>query len=344
MAALHTVTQSYELQLNGLKTEIVELPESIEPAWKTDLRLLRIRSDARATGIKAYFDRAAALAREYPTDSVLTYAVRKIAHYSNRLKANEWEVVFASLLLRCCLGEPTMLPVLLPLFEQNPESWNRDEMNILLTELCLYHAPLQHGFEVAWSLWTARSLGIELPSNVGNAVAKVDDDIVALVALDLQSEGLLPRLNAALWASRMTADNLYAEHWLLAYEAFVKRWLPSADGTDYVSADPFFSILKAADVEFYDVDEQWEDGYSDYSDGDDEFQTDDDNDDDDDELKGFSESSLIPGLSFPIWRPRTSISTATSQSPATTADREQDINKPSCCPNVTDRRRNHRKR
>ena len=55
LAALHTVTQSFELQLNGLKTEIVELPESIEPAWKTDLRLLRIRSDARATGIKSVF-------------------------------------------------------------------------------------------------------------------------------------------------------------------------------------------------------------------------------------------------------------------------------------------------
>jgi hypothetical protein len=313
LAALHTVTQSYELQLNGLKTEIVELPESIEPAWKTDLRLLRIRSDARATGIKAYFDRAAALAHEYSTDSVLTYAVRKITHYSNQLKSHEWEVC-RSLLLRCCLGEPTMLPVLLPLFEQISESWNMDEVRVLLTELCLYHAPLQHGFEVAWSLWTARSLGIDLPANVGNAVVKVDDDIVALVALDLQSEGLLPSLNATMWASRMTAENLYSEHWLLAYEAFVKGWLPSIDGTDYVSADQFFSILKAANVEFYDVDEQWEDGYSDYSDGDDEYQMDDD--EDDDGLKeDADENSIISGLSFPIWSPGSTIGLAeTSQS------------------------------
>lgn len=119
LAALHTVTQSYELQLNGHKTEIVELPESIEPVWKTDLRLLPIRSDARATGIKAFFERASALAQQYPTDSVLTYAVRKITRYANRLKPHEWDIT-RSLLLRCCLGEPTMLPVLLPLYEVMP--------------------------------------------------------------------------------------------------------------------------------------------------------------------------------------------------------------------------------
>jgi hypothetical protein len=136
LAALHTVTQNYELQLNGLKTEILDLPEPIEPAWKTDLRLLRIRSDKRATGIKAFFDRASTLASEYPTDSVLTYAVRKITHYAVRLKPHEWDVC-RSLLLRCCLGEPTMLPALLPLFEGAPYTWDKDDLRNLLTELCL---------------------------------------------------------------------------------------------------------------------------------------------------------------------------------------------------------------
>lgn len=286
LAALHTVTRSFELQLNGLKTEIVELPESIEPAWKTDLRLLRIRSDARATGIKAYFDRAATLAHAFPTDSVLTYAVRKITHYMGLLKPHEWEVC-RSLMMRCCLGEPTMLPVLLPMFGVEPQSWTYDELQLLLTELCLYHAPLQHGFEVAWSLWTARSLRIALSAEVAAVLRKVDDDIVALVALDLEAEGLLSATNSSLWKSRMTAEALYSDHWLLAYEALVKGWLPSKDGTDYVAADPFFSILQGGDVAFYDVDEPWEDGYSDYSDGDDEVW--DDDDDDDDDLDGNSE-------------------------------------------------------
>jgi hypothetical protein len=41
-----------------------------------------------------------------------------------------------------------------------------------------------------------------------------------------------------------SADALYDEHWLLAYEANVKGWLPSVSGTDHVAADPNFGFLK----------------------------------------------------------------------------------------------------
>jgi hypothetical protein len=49
----------------------------------------------------------------------------------------------------------------------------------------------------------------------------------------------------------MTKDGLYDEQWLLAYEANVKGWLPSVGGGDHVNADPGFSFLKNAGVEFY---------------------------------------------------------------------------------------------
>jgi hypothetical protein len=258
LAALHTVTQNFELQLNGLKTEIIDVPEAIEPPWKTELRLIDIKSDRRATGIKAFFDRASELAIKFPTDSVLTYAVRKITHYADRLEPHEWDVC-RSLLLRSCLGEASMLPALLGLFETNPDAWNRHDLRELLTEICLYHAPLQHGFEVAWSLWLARALAIDLPDQVSATVRKVDDDIVALVALDMEMAGLLAATNSTLWESRMTAEHLYSEHWLLAYEAYVQDWIPSVDGSDYVAADQFFSMLQAGHVRFYNAEEPWED-------------------------------------------------------------------------------------
>jgi hypothetical protein len=268
LAALHTVTQAFELQLNAPKTEIVEVPEAIEPRWKTELRLIDIQSDERATGVKAYFDRACELAIQFPSDSVFTYAVRKITRYASRLKVHEWQVC-RSLLLRSCLGEATMLPALLELFE-----------------LCLYHAPLQQGFEVAWSLWVARALKVDLPMSVGTAVRKIDDDIVALVALDMQAEGLLPKFDSPLWKSRMSADDLYSEHWLLAYEALAQGWLPPVGGKDYLKADPFFSILANSAVRFYNGEETWEDGYSDYSDDDYEEDADEDDDTDDEDDTG----------------------------------------------------------
>jgi hypothetical protein len=280
LAALHSVTQGFELQINGPKTEILEVPEPIEPAWKTELRLIRIRSDKRATGIKAFFDRAATLAVQFPGDSVLTYAVRKVARYALRLTEREWEVC-RSLLLRACLGEPTMLPAVAELFENNDEAWRYSDLQHFLNELCVYHARLQQGFEVAWGLWLARSRSIRLSDSVAAAIKKMDDDVVALVALDMEAQGLISGMNSPLWNSRMSADHLYSDHWLLAYEARVQQWLPSIDGTDYIAADPFFSILQQGGVRFYDAGDPWEEGYSDYSDGDDE--DDEDEDDQDDE-------------------------------------------------------------
>ncbi len=42
----------------------------------------------------------------------------------------------------------------------------------------------------------------------------------------------------------MSAGALYDEHWLLAYEANVKGWLPSVSGTDHIAADPNFRFPK----------------------------------------------------------------------------------------------------
>jgi hypothetical protein len=50
----------------------------------------------------------------------------------------------------------------------------------------------------------------------------------------------------------MTADALYDEYWLLAYEANYQGWLSSVGATDHVAADPNFGFLKSNNVSFYD--------------------------------------------------------------------------------------------
>jgi len=76
---------------------------------------------------------------------------------------------------------------------------------------------------------------------------------VALLALHAQSLGLMSKpLDATAWLSHMSSAGLYDDHWLLAYEAYVKGWLPSRDGTDYIGADPAFDFMRANGVTFYD--------------------------------------------------------------------------------------------
>jgi hypothetical protein len=277
LAALHQISGDYELDINDLKTEILELPEPIDPHWKTQLRSIVLANDDHAMSIRAIFDRAAELARLAPQDNVFTYLTKKIEAAVGKLGLTEddWQVTEA-LLLRAAVGEPAALPTILRIFENHGRTPERVED--ALSAICLHHAPLQQSSEVAWALWTAKRLDVSLPQEVADAVSFVDDDIVALVALDLYNNDLLPESDNgfALWSAYMTSENLYLDHWLLAYEALQQGWLPPVDGQNYVTADPFFSILGKHGVLFYDTSADVPPPESDSSDDDFEEEEDDD--------------------------------------------------------------------
>lgn len=79
----------------------------------------------------------------------------------------------------------------------------------------------------------------------------MDDDIVALLALDVDYRDLFPpgTLDRSLWATVVNEpDVLSSQHWLLAYEANQKTWLECPG----VAADPIFSGMSKAGVSFYD--------------------------------------------------------------------------------------------
>jgi hypothetical protein len=248
VAALHGVARFFDLEINDAKTEIVELPEAIDPSWKTILRTHALVQDDYGVSCKAMFDRAAELAKQYPNDSVYTYIAKKLLH--TILTPDIW-LICEPLLYRAALAEPSMLPVLLRLLDLH-DVHNNSGLAETIDSLCVYHAPLQHGFEVAWSLWLACQFNVPIQTSTVALVAQMDDDIVALVCLDLRARGLAPGLIPQLWSTRMNAAHLSSEHWLLAYEAHQKGWLHHAHGVNYVGNDPFFSLLANAGVSFYD--------------------------------------------------------------------------------------------
>jgi hypothetical protein len=287
LAELHRIAGRFELDINGLKTQIEELPESIDPHWKTQLRVITVYDNDHATSLKALFDRAAELARDFPKDNVFTYLVKKLETVLDRLKLQdkEWEALDA-LLLRAAVAEPGALPAILRIFENHER--NPDGADKALESICLYHASLQQASEVAWALWTAKRLSISLSNEVADAVETVDDDIVALVALELHDNGLLPTPDTSfqLWSDYMSAEHLYSDHWLLAYEALEHGWLPSRDGLDYVAADAYFQLLKQHSVKFYDTSADVEEPDSGYNDDDDESS-------DEDEDENSSEEPVV---------------------------------------------------
>ena len=77
------------------------------------------------------------------------------------------------------------------------------------------------------------------------------DDVVALLALHGRAAGLFKHVDDSRWKPLMVADQLWDDHWLLAYEGSIHGWLPSASGADYIGADPVRTELRAANVSFY---------------------------------------------------------------------------------------------
>jgi hypothetical protein len=92
-----------------------------------------------------------------------------------------------------------------------------------------------------------------LSKSAVEAVQVLESSVCALIALDLESNGLLSAsLDKSLWMQSMTGAGLRSSLWLLAYEADLKGWL-TGPVSNFVESDPYFSILKAKNVSFYDV-------------------------------------------------------------------------------------------
>jgi hypothetical protein len=251
LAVLHSVARQFELEINDPKTELIALPDRLEPAWKSELRNLAIRSSGQPqeTDLLTLFDRAFEYSKLFPTDSVLTYAAKQVL--STVITADNWKFC-ESLLLRSAVSEPTMLSVLSDIYDLNaPHHTNNDALKAALESICAYHAPLQHGHEVSWALWLARKMDVEIAEDVCDKVVELDDDIVALVSMDLIENGKMTARNLDTWHRHLKSSSLYEDHWLLAYETRQHGWNPTSQRADYIASDPFFAILQSQGVQFY---------------------------------------------------------------------------------------------
>jgi hypothetical protein len=268
LADLHSAASHFAVEINPLKTMIRELPESLQPSWRGELRSIIIRPNQERQDLLALFSIAYENAAKYPGNNVLKFAVKHST--AQPVSVDNWKL-YESFLLGNLVSEPSLAPTLVPiLIKYWNDGYPLDTQKLVnsCAEVAFYHAKLRQGFEVAWVLWLCKLFSLSLPKQPLLEISLVDDPIVALISLDLRDNGLADGLDTSLWFSHMHVEHLYSENWLLTYEAYVKGWLPSTDGSNYVNADPFFGLLSSNDVEFYDtgtrepsMDSDWLEGY-----------------------------------------------------------------------------------
>lgn len=253
LATIQGLLSDYGLQLNPAKTRICEPPQPMEMPWVLEVRDFDFRqhqSGAKQRIIR-FFDQVFARKSQQKDSYVLAYAISRVEQ--EHWLPEQWDLI-QSLLLQATNSEPSAIQQLvtaMATFYVKHKEVDFDSLSELLNDMIATHAPMRHASEVAWALWGLLSFKLKLTKTAVDELAVMDDSIVALLALDAHERGLARGLDTTLWASFMTGEELYRSHWLIAYEALVRGWLPSVDGSDYIGADPAFAYLKAQKVRFY---------------------------------------------------------------------------------------------
>jgi Reverse transcriptase (RNA-dependent DNA polymerase) len=76
LADLHGIANHFAVEINPLKTNTTELPEPVQPSWKSALRSAVVRPENEREDLMSFFSRAYDNASKYPGNNVLKYAVK----------------------------------------------------------------------------------------------------------------------------------------------------------------------------------------------------------------------------------------------------------------------------
>lgn len=256
LTELQSILSAYELTLNPRKTRVDELPEPLVDTWGSELGRYLIRKSSSPVGQRndliGLFSRALEIASNQPEESVLRYAVARVQN--EKVHVDGWRT-FQNCVLGVVSADPSTIAVALGTLHKVASFGGHSISKSPLTEtfegIIESHARRGDGSEVAWALWGALAWDLPISAASAQSVSAMEDDIVALLALDANERGLFPAgaLDTQVWTTIVNQPGvLKGEHWLLAYEANQRGWLLSPD----VVADPTFSAMSQAAVNFYD--------------------------------------------------------------------------------------------
>lgn len=255
LATLEALLYEYELQLNGNKTKIIELPDGIDSLHATGLRLYIPHETNSRTQWTDYFNRAFELANAHPEEGVLRYAVGALQ--SVKIGSKTWQLA-QSLLWQCITLDPGCLRFVIDVLWTNTHigtSLSLDEAMavVALDSLISTSAPVGHGSEVVWSLWAAMLFNLDLSTTSWGTITEMDDSFVAIAACVANERSpFAEALISPLWSSWLEEGCFDQGHWLFAYEAYRNGWLENAAAGAKLDTVAVCNFLNESNVTFFD--------------------------------------------------------------------------------------------
>lgn len=255
LASLREAILGFDLQLNASKTRIIDALEFNEERWPGDITQLRIRSGAKSQrrDLMRFFTESIRLSKSWPDESIASFSIRK----SSRVlveRAN-WDI-YEPFLLRTARENSNCLDSVVKILCTYAAAGYPigSRVKAFAEAMIEEHAPYNHHYEVAWTLWLCRSLSIKLGERATQLAARVENSVCGCLFLMMRSRSLLTgRGSISEWTGTVTSEDLQGEHWMLIYEAGTRKsWkIPGAETA--VAADPHFSVLRDQNVSFFDA-------------------------------------------------------------------------------------------
>jgi hypothetical protein len=255
LASLRDAILGFDLQLNASKTRIIDALEFNEERWPGDITQLRIRSNGKnqRRDLMRFFTESIRLAKSWPDESIATFSIRKSSRVL--VERTNWDI-YEPFLLRTARensnGLDSVVKILCTYAAAGYPIGSR--VKAFAEAMIEEHAPYNHHYEVAWTLWLCRSLSIKLSERATQLAARVENSVCGCLFLMMRSRSLLTgRGSISEWTGTVTSDDLQGEHWMLIYEAGTRKsWkIPGAEAA--VAADPHFSVLRDQKISFFDT-------------------------------------------------------------------------------------------
>lgn len=253
---LTRIFNSYELDINESKTQIVELPIEIEYDWLSALKSKKISSGIKRqeSDLIAYYNLAFDMYKKYPAKNVLHYAL--IEKLPVKIYEENWEL-FESLILQTTVYEPRVLPIvgrLLITYKELGYSLNTTLIhNTLLNEFKEKVLNFKT-FELLWPIYILCQLEININITLDDFIY-TEDTLFLLIMMYAKDKGFYNgKIARGDWQKYMEPESLFSNSWLFSYECNIRDWLKNKKGKDISSLDPFFKQLKDNNVSFLDLD------------------------------------------------------------------------------------------
>jgi hypothetical protein len=255
---LQKTLNKFQLEINESKIKILVSPTPFDDNWAIKLNQFNFTTSQR-NSLRNYFSLVFEYANKNQNKSgwIIQYALRTFEWGDIRVSKKNWELL-ESILLKVALFEPSALKGIVKIFityQTYFHTTSKDKIKNVIEQLIETHLEINHHFEVAWSLWFARTFEIQINQNLVDKIIQSEDSISKLIILDLYSSGVIPLLNSTKIKDLCIDRSLFNENWLLAYEAVKKGWINPSD-TSLLDKHEFFKLLKDKGIEFYDLNKQ----------------------------------------------------------------------------------------